>query len=108
MLRKRYIKFSIFSFLTLVALLIASSKVYTYHKVGHNQVLTQIDSKSGIRSQSAEDFEKYKKPVYFSIFKFICALIPTRPQQSGRITEQLLTPGNISYAVSLLYGPALQ
>ena len=108
MFKNKYIKLSVSCFLVLMALWVATPKVYIHELLHHNHTDVSISSETKVKSQSADDdcdFDKYNKPSYFSIFKFINSFIPSKAKNSSKIVEKILNFSNISYAVSLLRGP---
>lgn len=108
MLRNKYIKIAVSSFLVLMALWVATPKVYIHELLHHDHSEVLIGSETKVKSQSSSDdcdFEKYNKPAYFNLFKFICSFIPSKAKSSAKIAEKALNLSNISYAISLLRGP---
>jgi hypothetical protein len=107
MVKNKYIKVTVSSFLVLMALWVATPKVYIHELLHHDHSGVLTGSETKVKSQSSEDcdFEKYNKPAYFNLFKFICSFIPSKAKSSGKIAEKALHLSNISYAISLLRGP---
>jgi hypothetical protein len=107
MLKNRYIKFCLSFFLLLLALWIATPKVYVHALLNHDHSNTEVTQQGTVVAQSSQDcdFENYNKPVFFNLFKFICSFLPERKQRSEQVFNELLNLRNISYAVSLLRGP---
>jgi hypothetical protein len=82
--------------------------VYIHQLLHKTHTDAAISNETKVKSQSAEDdcdFEKYNKPAYFNLFKFICSFIPSKAKNSSKIAEKALRLSNISYAISLLRGP---
>ena len=107
MLKNKYIKFFVSSFLVVIALWVAVPKVYIHELLHHDHTAIPMGSETKVKSQSTDDcdFEKYNKPAYFNIFKFICSFIPSKAKSTSKIAEKALNLSNISYAVSLLRVP---
>lgn len=108
MLKNRYIKIAVSSFLVLMALWVATPKVYIHALFNHDHSAVTLDAETKVKSHSSSDdcdVEKYNKPAYFNLFKFICSFIPSKTKSAGKISEKALNLSNISYAVSLLRGP---
>lgn len=106
MIRNKIIKIGVSSLLILLALWIATPKVYIHELLNHDHTVLPVSSEAKVKSQSATDcdFEKYNKPAYFNIFKFICSFIPTKTK-SSKIAGKVLSISNIYQAISLLRGP---
>lgn len=108
MLRNKFIKISVSSFLLLMAVWIATPKVYIHELLHHDHTTLQIGPETSVQSHSAADdceFNEYNKPVYFNLFKFISSFIPLKPQNTIHRIEKAISLSNISYAISLLRGP---
>jgi hypothetical protein len=107
MFKNKYIKIAVSSFLVLMALWVATPKVYIHELLHHDHSGISIDTETKVKSESTDDcdFEKYDKPAYFSIFKFISGFLPIKPQHTNRSSEKAIGLSAISYAVSLLRGP---
>jgi hypothetical protein len=108
MLKNKYIKIAVSSFLVLMALWVATPKVYIHALLNHDHSPVTLDAETKVKSQSAEDdcdIEKYNKPAYFNIFKFICSFIPSRSKAQSKIAEKAMQFSSISYAISLFRGP---
>ena len=108
MFRNKYIKIGISSFLVLMALWVATPKVYIHALLHHDHSAVSIDPETKVKSQSADDdcdLEKYNKPSYFNLFKFIYSFIPSKTKNTSKIAEKALNLSTISYAISLLRGP---
>jgi hypothetical protein len=106
MFRNKYIKITVSVLLFLSALWVATPKVYIHDLLNHGHAFINVDKEAKVETRPADDadFEKYDKPAYFSIFKFICSFIPNRPRQSGKLDMQLLTRTSLSLFNSLLSG----
>jgi hypothetical protein len=108
MLKSKFIKIAVSSFLVLMALWVATPKVYIHQLLHHDHTDVSISTETKVKSQSSDDdcdFEKYNKPAYFNLFKFICSFIPSKSKSSTKIVEKALHLSGISYAISLLRGP---
>jgi hypothetical protein len=107
MLKNKFIKVTVSVFLLLMALWVATPKVYIHELLHHNHTTLQIGNEPQVQSQSADDcdFNEYNKPVYFNLFKFISSFIPLKPQNTLQHVEKAISLSNISYAISLLRGP---
>jgi hypothetical protein len=107
MLRGKKIKFIVSCLFVLLALWVATPKVYIHALLHHDHSSYSLSTETRVKSQAAEDcdFDKYNKPAYFSIFKFISSFIPLKPQNAGKTGEALLQLCRISFAVSLLRAP---
>lgn len=108
MYKNKYIKIALSSFLVVMALWVATPKVYIHLLLNHNHSPISIDKETKVKSNSTSDdcdLEKYNKPSYFNLFKFIYSFIPTKTKGSGKIAEKALNLSKISYAISLLRGP---
>ncbi|MGZ3884916.1 MAG: hypothetical protein ACXVP0_13865 [Bacteroidia bacterium] len=80
----------IISFILIVcALWIAVPKVYVHALLGHihSSAVKSDALGTSVQSNDAKDddceFDKYDSPVYFTIFKFINNLIPSRPKEQS-------------------------
>lgn len=51
----------------------------------------QVSARDRVKSQPSDDadFDRYNKPAYFSIFRFISSFIPLKSQNTGKL-EQVL------------------
>jgi len=108
MLRNKYIKIAVSSFLVLMALWVATPKVYIHALLQHDHAAITIDTETKVKSHSSDDdcdIEKYNKPSYFNLFKFIYSFIPSKAKSTSKIAEKALNLSNLSYAISLLRGP---
>ena len=104
MLKNKYIKLFVSAFLLLMLAWVATPKVYLHQLLNHDHSGNVISTETKVKSQSTDDcdFEKYDKPVYFSIFKFIFSFIPSKAKDPDKVAERALKLSNFSYAVSLL------
>lgn len=110
MLKNKYIKFSISIFLVVLALWIAVPKVFVHDLFHHNHSSINMDDETTVQSpQSTDDceFEKYDKPVYFNIFKFVSNIAPIKHKQESRISESKINIPGISVLISLLRAPPI-
>jgi hypothetical protein len=107
MIRGKKSKFLVSTLLVVMALWVATPKVYIHALFKHDHASYNLGPETQVKPQAADDceFEKYNKPAYFNIFKFISSFIPLKPQHAGKVAEQLLDLGRLSYAVSLLRAP---
>ncbi|MBL7933471.1 MAG: hypothetical protein JNL60_16310 [Bacteroidia bacterium] len=103
----KYKKILVSSLLLILALWIATPKVFIHNLMGHDHSGVELSKETKVKSQSNDDcdFEKYNKPVYFSLFKFICSFIPSKSKTSSKIAEKAIQLSGISYAISLFRGP---
>ncbi len=90
-----------------MALWVATPKVYIHDLLHHDHSENTISAETKIKSQSTDDcdFEKYNKPTYFSVFKFIFSFLPIKSKDSDKTTAKSFHVNSISYAISLLRGP---
>jgi hypothetical protein len=107
MLRNKYIKIAVSAFMLLMAVWIATPKVYIHNLLHHDHSLTATGTETKVKSASTDDcdFDKYDKPVYFNIFKFIFSFIPVKTNNQEKISDQSDQLSAISYAISLLRAP---
>jgi hypothetical protein len=107
MFKNRFIKFAVSFFLILLALWIATPKVYIHNLLDHHHTEITTGSETTVKTQSADEceFDKYNKPVYFSIFRFICSFIPLKSPGAGKLPEGRMFLVKLSFAVSQLRGP---
>src|ERR1700741_5520066 len=84
MFKNKYIKILTSCFLVLLALWVATPKVYVHNLLNHNHDSTiKVDGDTNIQQKNADDdcdFEKYNTPSYFNVFKFLNNFIPSKPQ----------------------------
>jgi hypothetical protein len=80
MVKNKFIKFFISSLLVIIALWVVIPKVSVNNLIQQDSSTIPVTVDGGVKSQSADeaDFEKYNKPAYFNIFKFICSFIPSQ------------------------------
>jgi hypothetical protein len=93
MLRSKKIKLFVSSLFVLLAVWVATPKVYLHALLGQQPPAYNISTDTRLKSQDQPDdgeFDKYNKPAYFSIFKFISNFIPIKPHNAGKITGQFL------------------
>lgn len=110
MFKNRYIKTAVSSFLVLMALWVATPKVYIHALLNHNHESVKPSAEATLKQQSANedcDFEQYNKPVYFSIFKFISGFLPLKSQPDNKPQGKSISLPAVSYAMSLLRGPPI-
>jgi hypothetical protein len=105
--RSRLIKVLCSSILVVLALWIATPKIYIHSLLNHDHSAITTGGETQIKQQSPDDcdFEKYNKPAYFNIFRFISSFLPVKPQHSMRLDLQQLFLSDISAAISLLRAP---
>jgi hypothetical protein len=91
----------------LLAIWVATPKVFIHALFHHNHSSTLNKGETTVKQQPSADceFEKYNKPVYFSLFKFICSFIPQRPASAITLQEMRLNFSQLSYVISFLRGP---
>lgn len=107
MFKHRFTKVLLSSFLMLLALWIATPKVYIHDLLHHNHSAIQVSAETKLQSQSTDDcdFNKYDKPVYFNIFKFIGNLLPLKPQNALQKIGNVLSLSQVCQSVFHLRGP---
>lgn len=90
MLKHRYSKILVSSFLVLMALWVATPKVYIHDLLHHSHSEISTGDETKVKSQSVDDcdFEKYNKPAYFSIFKFIFSFIPLKSEGKDEVSHK--------------------
>ena len=91
-----------------MALWVATPKVYIHQLLQHDHSAVSIDAETKLKSSSSDDdcdYERYNKPSFFNLFKFIFSFIPSKTKSSVKTAEKILNLSTISYAVSLLRGP---
>ncbi|MDI1354825.1 MAG: hypothetical protein PSX36_07900 [bacterium] len=93
--------------LVLLALWVATPKVYIHILLKHNHTSSPPNEETKVKSESNDDcdFEKYDKPAYFNIFKFISSFIPNKQPHSGKISGTRSFLSIVSVAISPLRGP---
>lgn len=110
MFKRKYIKSILSTFLVLMALWVATPKVYIHQLLKHNHSNPQLSKETQVNSQSTNDdcdFEEYNKPAYFNIFKFVFSFLPSKSKAAEKVAEKALNFQNISYAISFLRGPPI-
>jgi len=107
MFKNKFIKVAVSSLLVIMAMWVATPKVYIHELLHHNHSGIQIGNEAKLQSQSTDDcdFNQYNKPVYFNIFKFISNLVPLKPQNAIRKIEKALSLSQICHSISYLRGP---
>ena len=107
MLPNKHIKIAVSAFMMLVVLWVATPKVYIHNLLHHNHSINSTGTETKVNSASTDDcdFDKYDKPVYFSIFKFIFSFIPVKTNNQEKVSNQTDKLSAISYAISLLRAP---
>ncbi len=108
MTKNKFTRVLVASFLVLMALWVATPKVFIHQLMHHDHPAIELSKETKVKSQSADDdcdFEKYNKPAYFNLFKFICSFLPSKSKTASKIAEKALQLPGVSYAVSLLRGP---
>jgi hypothetical protein len=107
MLGNKYIKTTLSFVLLLMALWVATPKVYIHALLNHDHSAVPQGPGTRVNAPSADDcnFEKYNKPVYFSLFKFICSFIPQRHHEANKISQGQKYLSAISNAISQLRAP---
>lgn len=107
MVKNKFIKSLVSVLLVVLALWVATPKVYIHDLLHHNHSNVLIGNEAKVKSQSTDDcdFEKYDKPVYFNIFKFISNFIPLKPSNSKETRLSDIKISSISFAISFLRGP---
>ncbi len=106
--KHKIIKLAISSFLVLMALWVATPKVYIHHLLNHDHTNINVSKDTQLSPQASDevcDFEEYNKPAYFNIFKFVFSFIPAKSKGSEKVSEKALNLPNISNAISFLRGP---
>lgn len=108
MYKHKAMKIAVSSFLVLMALWVATPKVYIHQFLHHDHPNSTVGKETQVDTHSTDqdcDFEEYNKPAYFNIFKFVFSFIPSKTKGTEKVTEKALNLSNISYAISLLRGP---
>lgn len=109
MKRSSTAKILLSAFLLICAIWIAVPKVYVHALLGHVHTTT-VPTVEGtaIQAEDAKDdcgFGKYDSPVYFTIFKFINNLIPSRPKEQSFLSPRFSVPASYSGQSSALRAP---
>ena len=90
MFRHRSIKTVSAIVMVLLAVWVALPKFYVHALFNHQHTPLEITNETSVQSKADDcDFEKYDKPAYFNLFKFICSFIPDRARPSGNISLEL-------------------
>lgn len=90
-----------------MALWVATPKVYIHALFNHDHSGISIDPETKVKSASADDcdFDKYNKPVYFSLFRFITSFLPLKPQGGNKSSAKSISISAVFEAISALRGP---
>lgn len=98
MFRGKFIKLIVAGTLVLLSLWVATPKVYVHILLRYDHTISNDEAGTNVKSESNDacDFEKYDKPAYFNIFKFISGFIPSRQQHSSKVSENILEFSNVS------------
>lgn len=107
MFKNKFTKILVSSFLLLMALWIATPKVFIHNLMHHDHSGIELSKETKVKSSSNDDcdFEKYNKPAYFNLFKFICSFLPSKSKTASKITEKAIELSGVSFAVNLFRGP---
>lgn len=108
MLKNKYIKITVSCFLVALALWIAVPKVFIHELFHHDHSQLNISKETKVQSQQSTedcDFEKYNKPVYFNIFKFVSKIAPFKPKSTIEFSQNKLRLPGVSVLISLLRAP---
>jgi len=107
MKKNRYSRFFSAAFFILMALWIATPKVYIHDLLKHNHTAVEIGIETKVSSQTTDDcdFENYNKPTYFSLFKFICSFIPAKKQHAENVSTTPAVAEVLSQAILFFRGP---
>ncbi|MDX2174478.1 MAG: hypothetical protein SFY56_15350 [Bacteroidota bacterium] len=110
MLKNKYIKIFASSFLVLMALWVATPKVYVHNLLNHNHsVDIDVNGESKLQQKNSDDcdFEKYNTPSYFNVFKFLNSFVPDKPQSIVDCKINNFSLVSISSAIYLLRAPPI-
>lgn len=110
MLKNKYIKIITSTFLLLMALWVATPKVYVHNLLNHNHnVSIDVNGESKLQQKNSDDcdFEKYNTPSYFNVFKFLNSFVPDKPQSSVDCKVNNFSLASVSNAIYLLRAPPL-
>jgi len=108
MKKNRIIRLFSCAFFLLLAVWIATPKVYIHALLNHNHTEFHTGDQTQVNQASSADdcdFDKYDKPVYFNIFKFIIDFIPVRHDASNKLFGDDGKQTLVSFAISLLRAP---
>lgn len=108
MFYNKYIKVTTSCFLVVLALWIAVPKVFIHELFLHDHSQLNISKETKVQSQQSTedcDFEKYNKPVYFNIFKFVSKIAPFKPKSAIEFPQNKLRLPGVSVLISLLRAP---
>lgn len=110
MIKNKYIKILTSTLLVLMALWVATPKVYVHNLLNHNHDASiNVSGQTKVDNKNTDDcdFEKYNNPSYFNVFKLLTNFIPSKPQsvlQTPKLTLNLFTKSN---AIYLLRAPPI-
>jgi hypothetical protein len=106
-IRNKYIRSVISCFLVLMAIWVCVPKVYIHELLDHDHSVTLNSTETQVTAENAAEceFEKFNKPAYFSIFKFISSFIPARPPHAAPERRRTFIFSAFSHAVNLLRAP---
>jgi len=107
MIRNKYSRVTVSFFLVLLALWIATPKVYVHALFNHHHTDVSIGTETKMKAQSADDdcdLEKYNKPVYFGLFKFISSFLPLKPQGGNKSSVKTISLSAAFRAISQFRG----
>lgn len=106
---KKHIKAAVSALLVVLALWVATPKIYIHELFNHDHgTLNTSEGETRLKPKTPTDdcdLEKYNKPAYFNLFKFICSFIPSRSKTNSHIREKVFHLTGISFAVSLWRAP---
>lgn len=108
MFKNKHVKIIISAFLVLMALWVATPRVYIHNLLHHNHTETGLvpGAETNVKATGDDcDFEKYDKPVYFSIFKFIFSFIPVKSQDEDKVATTSGKLTALSSAIQHLRAP---
>jgi hypothetical protein len=108
MFKNKYIKILASCFLVLMALWVATPKVYIHNLLNHNHdssVKTSGDTNIQQKNSDDCDFDKYNTPNYFNVFNFIFSSVPKKPQSLILPKGAIFILASISNAIYLLRAP---
>lgn len=107
MIKNKFFKIVVSTFLVLMALWVATPKVYIHDLFHHDHSVISFESETKLQSADDCDYDEYNKPVYFNIFKFVNNFIPLKPQNSISTQVSAFKFSTISFAISLLRAPPI-
>jgi hypothetical protein len=104
-------KIIISSFLIVCVIWIAVPKVYVHTLLGHvHATVPQVNDGTTIQTNEVKDdceFDKFNSPVYFTIFKFINNLIPSKPKEQSFLIKAPNNHGTYEGQRRLLRAPPI-